>query len=114
MSRSHKKFPCYKACLPHGKKIANKTFRHVCKNEMRHYNYDMLPTKFKKTTNSYNVCEYKSICNRLIGNKSPYYECKGFDLYYYIIYSISDIDKQLFFNALKFTKFGLYKTFVMK
>ena len=114
MSRSHKKFPCYKTCLAHGKKIANKTFRHVCKNEMRHHNYDMLPTKSKEATNPYNVYEYKSICNKLIGNKSPYYECEGYNDFYYLVNSFSDINKQLWFNALKFTKFGLYKTFVMK
>lgn len=114
MSRSHKKFPCRKICLRHGKKIANKMFRNVCKDKMRHHNYDMLPTKSKEIINSYNVCDYKSISNQLISGKSPYYKCQSYGFFYDIISSLSNNADKYFFYALKFTKFDLYKTFIMK
>ena len=117
MSRSYKKFPCVKLHLSDGKKTANKKFRNISKDKMRHGIYDMLPTKSKRTTNSCDVYEYRSISKQLLNKSYIYYSSRDHGFAYSLLTSLSISYynyNYFYFSSIKFSKQELYKEFIMK
>lgn len=115
MSRSHKKFPCFKAYLSDGKKMTNKKFRSMAKDKMRHQEYDSLPINYKRFAR-YDVYEYRDILYSMT-SKGKYYPANrhNWNSIYRNIGIQTDIDRLYFYNnSIDYTKLGFYKLYFMK
>ena len=113
MSRSYKKFPCLKMYFSDGKKTSNRKFRNVSKDILRHQDYDKLPMSNRKLFNRVEVYEYRDIFKNIMSNNNDYFpevKCNK----YLFFGLIAPDDRYFYINEIQWTKFDIYKTFMMK